>query len=137
MRVAMGDNENIGLVDVVALRSDGEFTENVLVLPADEILADRLKDDGMWKKEVEIAECADDWDGEVNCRFPGGCRKSSSLLSEVAVVRLVPDPLRTLGGMSRLFGGSGGNASPFSELPHSLFLGVGCTVRRDFLLFSN
>jgi hypothetical protein len=149
MRVATGERENVWLAG--ALSNDGcmggDATENVLVLPAEEILTDRLKEEGIWKNEVELAECTDGCDGEDDAendgRLVGACdcelMPSISPLSDVAVVRLVPDPLRIRGirRMSRAFEGSGGGRLRLSEA-HSLPLVAGCAkMRRDFLLFSN
>jgi len=152
MRVATGERENVGLAG--ALRRDGcdsmgEVTENVLEVP----VADRLKEEGIWKKLLGPMDCIDgggDEEAENDDWLGGRCEcvfvPSISPLSDVAVVRLVPDPLRILGirRMSRAFdggggGGGGGGGKPIFSEAHSLPLATGCCarMRRDFLLFSN
>lgn len=58
------------------------------------------------------------WDGdEDNCP---AIRGSWSPLSEVAVVRLVPDPLRSLDDIFRSLGGGGGAMDIGDEPPRSI-----------------
>lgn len=64
---------------------------------------------------------------------------SKSPLSEVAVVRLVPEPLLSLGIRSLSFAGTGGGIGIGDVLPHSVPLAAACakTCRRRSLLSSN
>jgi hypothetical protein len=127
-----------------ACDNEGDVTENVVELPAEAMLVDRLKVEGIWKKELELAECTDGCDGDdegdsdvVGCGWE--LVPSTSPLSDVFVVRLVPDPLRMRGlrRISRALDGIGGGRPSFSRSAQSLPFAFCAWIRRVFLLFSN
>lgn len=86
-----------------------------------------------WLRKTEL-DPVDGWEGDDD-NWPAA-KLSGSPLSEVAVVRLVPDPLLILGAM-RSFAGTGGGAGRLP--PHSFPLAAAWAniFRRCFLLFSN
>jgi hypothetical protein len=144
-RVAIGESENVGWAGVLSNDDDGELTKKVPVLLAEVIVVERLEVKGRWKKDPDPVECAEGCDGDEEADNDGWldtCKLlSCSPLSDVAVVRLVPDPLRIRENcrISRAFDGSAWGISMGSDLPHSVPLAAACAkiCRRNFLLFSN
>lgn len=140
----MGDNAAAGLLDKAgACECPGDDMENVPVVLLDpEPLVGYAVVLPFEYPEGCGCEGDDDDTDNVDCPLIG-FPWSRSPLSDVAVVRLPPDPLRILTptfGKGLLYEGGGAvGTGMVVDPPHSFPRAAACanTFRRDFLLFSN
>jgi len=138
IRVAIGDKAAAGLGKGGGWGGPGEDAENVPVDVTDDIFPELLEGYTL-ACELPFEYCDDEVDS-VDWARVVMLVPSRSPLSEVAVVRLPPDPLRIRTVplcTSRRDGGSGGGGG--ANPPHSFPRAAACAniFRRDFLLFSN